>query len=277
MELIGKSIIHDKFGKGKIQSVDGNYIIVLFISNGLKRKFVYPGIFNFARLSDPELDLKLREYIDKHKPVIEDKSGNYSEIPEDGSPYDVKMMRFKIRVIEEKLDSERMRREITTYQDIMNRFYNTDVSQDKEFQRKYNGFYKIRSKTSFYEPYYKYMQDHKKNKNISFIEALQYFYKESGRLEASFISKLLHTLNPALPIWDKYVLEHLGIKASNSSVCMEERYRVSNNIYSSLTNWFENVLYSEDGKAVIEMFDTVFKNNGLTDTKKIDFVLWGIR
>ena len=58
---------------------------------------------------------------------------------------------------------------------------------------------------------------------------------------------------------------------------MEERYRVSNNIYSSLTNWFENVLYSEDGKAVIEMFDTVFKNNGLTDTKKIDFVLWGIR
>jgi hypothetical protein len=54
------------------------------------------------------------------------------------------------------------------------------------------------------------MEEHK-NTPIIFKDALTYFYEKTRRIEASFSSKLLATINPNMPVWDVNVLNNLRI------------------------------------------------------------------
>jgi hypothetical protein len=47
----------------------------------------------------------------------------------------------------------------------------------------------------------------------SFEKTITYIYEELDRFEASFSSKLVATLNPAMPIWDSVVLKNFGFKS----------------------------------------------------------------
>lgn len=59
----------------------------------------------------------------------------------------------------------------------MELFHSVDVSVDEEFQRTFNGFYRVRRrKPDFYNALYSFLESHK-NKKITFIEVLQYFYE----------------------------------------------------------------------------------------------------
>jgi hypothetical protein len=44
-----------------------------------------------------------------------------------------------------------------------------------------------------------------------------------GKLEASFASKLLATIDPNLPVWDKHVLRNTGLKAPSRQGSWETR------------------------------------------------------
>lgn len=86
------------------------------------------------------------------------------------------------------------------YQAIMTNFNAVDVSSDAEFQRKFNGFYKVRQRNqSFYNTYYSLME-RSKGQPIGFRDILEQLYNDLGRLEPSFSSKLIATINPDMPI-----------------------------------------------------------------------------
>ena len=58
----------------------------------------------------------------------------------------------------------------------MGLFHGVDVSANEEFQRTFNGFYRIRRrKPDFYKALYSFLESHKDNK-ITFTNVLQYFY-----------------------------------------------------------------------------------------------------
>ena len=91
---------------------------------------------------------------------------------------------MKIEKIREAI--ERARKGIAQYLEIMELFSNTDVSTDKDFQRKFNGFYRIRQRPpEWYEQYYSYMQS-QKGQNPTFSNVLIHFYSVLGRYEPSF-------------------------------------------------------------------------------------------
>lgn len=58
----------------------------------------------------------------------------------------------------EKIESGLMK-----YQNIMNRFHETDVSKDIELQRMFNGFYRIRRNQEFRNEYYQFLERNKTN------------------------------------------------------------------------------------------------------------------
>lgn len=170
---------------------------------------------------------------------------------------------------------ERVQQGLTKYQLIMDRFHQVDVTTDVQFQKSYNGFYRMRQRNSlFYERYFAFMESNKTGP-LSFAETLRYIHQELGRVEASFSSKLVATINPNLPIWDTVVLNNLGLSAPKS----HRKNRISEiiTLYEEIIVWYQSYLQSPDAKKVIEQFDEFYPNARISDLKKIDFVLWQIR
>lgn len=161
---------------------------------------------------------------------------------------------------------------IKRYRFIMEKVWQVDVFRDEVFQKTYENFYKLsRYPKEFRRVYFAYMEQFKKSKP-SFEDTLLYFLKY-GSLEVSFSSKLVHTLDPEQPIWDKNVTNnHFGYKIPVTRT--KDREKKVLDRYISYKNDFVKYVASDDGNVVIRAFDTAFPETGFTNLKKVDFVLW---
>lgn len=161
------------------------------------------------------------------------------------------------------------------YQKIMSMVNNVDVSDSVEFQKSFNGFYRVRQRPPiFYNKFYNFMEENK-NGAPSFEKALKFIYEELGRVEASFSSKLVATINPDLPIWDTVVLKNLDKKPP--AYYRKNRLEETILLYEDIKNEYKKILGEETGKLIIQLFDQEYPNSGITNIKKVDFVFWQTR
>ena len=164
---------------------------------------------------------------------------------------------------------------LTKYLNLMAQVHKVDVSKDKEFQKRYNGFYKMRQrKPEFYKDYYEFMEVHK-NKDVTYGEVLIYFYEKFGRIEASFSSKLLATINPNMPVWDEFVLMNLNLKKPTNNT--KNRFSKTVELYTQINIWYDEFLASNESKVLLALFNKKYPNANITDVKKIDLILWQMR
>lgn len=186
-------------------------------------------------------------------------------------------MDILLTLTEEKITKALLKVELGLgkYIDILSLLHSVDVSESMEFQKAYNGFYRMRQRSEqFYSSYYTYM-DKNKLSNPSFEQTLNYIYEELGRTKASFASKLVATINPDLPVWDSVVLNNLGIKTP--AYGGKNRRGKIIDIYNKIIDWYESFLVSEDGGMALELFERHYPNTSLTSLKKVDLILWQIR
>lgn len=110
---------------------------------------------------------------------------------------------------------------------------------------------------------------------MTFEEILRFFWERLGRVEASFSSKLLATVNPDMPVWDREVLKNLGLKPP----LFHDRYRIAKTekLYNAIIRWYSTYLKTERGKSQLLAFDQRFPQSGISDLKKIDLILWQTR
>ena len=161
------------------------------------------------------------------------------------------------------------------YKYIMDRLQKTDVSNDEEFQRVFRDFYQMRRFYSddFAKHYFILMEQLKTARDISFRMAIERIKHIQGSFEMSFSSKLVHTINPRHPIWDSIVTNrHFEIKAPYASV--KDRENACCQQYKMYEDQFYNYLSTVEAQTLIRMFDKRFPDNGISDVKKIDFILW---
>ena len=147
----------------------------------------------------------------------------------------------------------------------------------------YNGFYKVRQRSSeWYDKYFLAMEQ-QSVKNRSFEELLHIMHEEGRQMiEVSFVSKLMATVNPQLPIWDKYVLINLGKVAEwkrLQTADVEKRIEEAAKIYAYIESWYKAFIEDDNGKLCIAKFDEALPmyKDKLTDIKKIDYLLWSKR
>lgn len=179
---------------------------------------------------------------------------------------------FDLRRLPAILAKPKMLIGIERYRFIMEKVQRVDVSLDEGFQKTYENFYTLgRYPKEFRRDYFVYMERVKEIKP-SFEETLSYFLKY-GTLEVSFSSKLVHTLDPEQPIWDRNVTDrHFGYKIPTYGTKDREKKMLDR--YMRYKRDFFKYVASDDGKAVIRAFDEAFPKTGFTDLKKVDFVLW---
>ena len=146
------------------------------------------------------------------------------------------------------------------------------------FQKTFDGFYKIRRDAEWRKKYFQFMHKHfndNPSDKPSFeatLGALRGFGKDS--VEPSFASKLLHTLDNDLPIWDSIVTvflekENVIVKPKRCDADYEKKCAAT---YEKMVNWYK----SDKAKEYAAYFETIFPGEPISEAKKIDFILWGL-
>lgn len=145
----------------------------------------------------------------------------------------------------------------------------------QEFQKAFNGFYRVRRNEKWRQNYYELFVKAKK-RQYSFAQIIIELYALTGNVEASFSSKMLATIDPTMPIWDQYVLQNLGLELSGKT--QEEKLQNAVVLYHRIVIWYANYLSSAEAQKNIAEFDRMLPDYAwISDTKKIDCLLWSKR
>ena len=161
------------------------------------------------------------------------------------------------------------------YKQILDMVRKTDVSADPDFQRTFNAFYRVRRNAEWRRVYYD-LFERVKNCDPSFEYIIRTMYKATGNIEASFSSKMLATINPDKPIWDRYVVQNLCRNMQGKT--KEDQLKCAVDLYDQMIRWYDEFLQTENGRNCLTEFNRTLPGYvWMSDVKKIDFYLWSIR
>ncbi|MGI6462120.1 MAG: hypothetical protein ACOX04_00600 [Candidatus Scatomorpha sp.] len=176
------------------------------------------------------------------------------------------------KVFQERLASSKG---LDKYKYIMEKVKRTNVAVDAEFQRVFNRFYKVRRNEEWRRAYYEYFES-VKNASPTFESIIRYLYEHSRNIEPSFSSKMLASIFPEKPIWDRYVVQNLNMRLMGAT--KEEKLKNAIILYANIEKWYDDFLKTEKAKECISEFDRVLPDyKWISEIKKIDSILWSIR
>ena len=176
------------------------------------------------------------------------------------------------------------------YQYIMNNWENVS---DDDFYKVYYNFYLsarggIMRRDGNKVPYYKKLREISQNED--FVELLNQLKDEmqSNSYEFSLVSKLLHTRNPVMPIYDSKVREYLSKNEEVEFWWYRDKDMYGNSAprgtieiekikhdWQELCKWYLSFQESVRGKKWIEWFDINFPEfKNISNVKKIDFIIF---
>ncbi len=157
---------------------------------------------------------------------------------------------------------------------LQNYYKTHNISKDIIFQTKFNAFYRVRRNELWRNEYYN-LFERSKSSSIFFENILNNIYDFSHRIEASFTSKLLATIQPDFPILDKFVLENTNLSLPKTY----EKNRLEKTIvvYNKLVKQFNDFCATDDAQYLFKTFCAYYPNVKISKTKMIDFILWQTR
>jgi hypothetical protein len=177
--------------------------------------------------------------------------------------------------VRQVLDKPELIDGIQKYCSIMKQVRSVDVTKDAGFQNMFRNFYQLRRfyDDAFAQEYFAAMEDFKNDEDLSFEKVFGRIQKIKGSCEVSFSSKLQNALKPSEPIWDSIVAtKHFGFKLPGYG--RKDRPAACVKKYGEYKEAFNKYAQSREGKMIVRTFDEKFPGCGISDVKKIDFVLW---
>lgn len=175
---------------------------------------------------------------------------------------------------------------IDIYAQIMNKVQTVNVSVDHNFKDTFCEYYGLNGFTdlSFQNDFFNYMQQIKsKNPLPSYRDVMEQLWKQTGRVDYSFSSKLLHTLNPNSPILDRHVLRLLGFEKKGSGKpesridYYSDVYETVKAEYAQITEALKNGCTSKICNALRALDSKYPKGSYLSTARKIDCLLFRLR
>lgn len=147
-----------------------------------------------------------------------------------------------------------------------------DTACDTEFQRFFNGFYRVRRNASWRSAFYTLLQ-RQKSRPRAFAHVLRDPYEATGRVEAVFASKLVASVDPEKPIIDRFVMENLGLHLPRYEPVHARLVQIDA-IYDRIRGDFSDYLATAMGRYLVSRFRECYQNRQITTVKMLDLVLW---
>jgi hypothetical protein len=151
----------------------------------------------------------------------------------------------------------------------------TNVAHDREFRTRFNGFYRVRRNPAWQSVFYRLLQENK-SKRDSFAEVLSALHAATGRVEASFTSKLVASVDPDMPVIDTFVLKNLGLRLPRPGPIEMRLARIAE-LYDLLRRTFSDYLGSDMGRHLVARFQESYPDRHVSRVKMLDLVLWKAR
>ena len=172
----------------------------------------------------------------------------------------------------EKLDIRMME----TYFWLMDNLRTRNIATDMEYRKKFSGYYRMRFVSQEYrDAFFKLFEEIKNNNKISFEAVSTSLYPVNEKHEFSFISKMLHTIDPQRPIYDSQVDIALGIHRAYQSN-FQLKLQQDTNILNHISEQYLSLLNIPEIKNIILSFDNKLNAHSMSVEKKLDFILWAL-
>jgi hypothetical protein len=151
----------------------------------------------------------------------------------------------------------------------------TDVAHDRGFQTAFNAFYRVRRGAAWRIAFFALLQEEKSCPR-SFAKVLRALHAATGRVEASFASKLAATVDPDKPVIDSFVLKNVGLRLPPPGA-VETRLARVEQLHERLERVYAEFLDTETGRYLAERFVESYPGRPVTRVKMLDLVLWQTR
>lgn len=147
------------------------------------------------------------------------------------------------------------------------------------FQRSFNGFYGVRRNATWRSQFYTIFEaakDWGDDHQIVFRRALDALYALTGRVEASFVSKLVATLHPSAPVIDKLIRDFLAARVEAPPFGGGTHEAVA--YYDWLTAVMTSLSRTPEARAWHDTFDAASAGirgaAAIDPVKKLDLLIW---
>ena len=188
---------------------------------------------------------------------------------------------------EKKDKKDKIQDGVEKYLEIMNLYSTTDFGVNSDFAKKFDAFCRVRRNEEWRKAFFDLFKEVSKEPAMAdFRTILAELHTRLAKLndaihstiEASFASKMLHTVNPDMPIWDSIVLSKLNLSEKvlpykMNRLTTEARLNKCEEVYNELKKWYE----TDEATTLEAQFDKEYPEHkeDIGRTKKIDFMLWG--
>lgn len=177
--------------------------------------------------------------------------------------------------VERSIDHDKLAAGLAKYCRIQEMFNQVDVSKSREFQKVFNGYYRIRRNAEWQSHFYELLQRSKYD-NLQFADVLHILHQKTGNVEASFSSKLIATRHPDRPVIDRFVFENLGLKLPSSK--NPDRMGKIARLYDELIHKYEQLLQDPAHfNSVKELRRRHPQAEFISDVKALDLIFWQTR
>jgi hypothetical protein len=166
------------------------------------------------------------------------------------------------------------RKGLMQYTELQAIYTKPDSVSTREFQMKFNSFYIVRRNKQWQDVFYSIMKNVEKD-NANFYKILSELENKTKKVEASFVSKMIATIDPSKPVIDAFVLKNLGFKLPSPT--KKNRKEEIEKIYKAIDKSMNDFLKTENGIFLIKKFDAMYPNSNISNIKKLDLVLWQTR
>lgn len=183
---------------------------------------------------------------------------------------------FRIRDNQDGIIKEIPKQWIYRYCWLQDNLYRRNVATDEEYRRRFSGYYQMRFVSQkFRNSFFDLFETVKNEKDISFLDISERLFQVEGKHEFSFISKMLHTIDPTRPIYDKRVDQALKIYRTYEPN-IERKILRDEGILQQIAAVYESLEKSPEMEEPIAAFDKFTRGGSLSTAKKLDFLLWGL-
>lgn len=170
---------------------------------------------------------------------------------------------------------------IDVYKFLQQEFNKGDITSNFLFQFLYRSFYRLDNAgltDEFKKEYFRIMEENRNIKNINIsdiVMRLYYFKRRKGdySIQFSFTTKLINTINVFYPIYDSEVARVFNFSTYNIKD-VDKKLKRYLKYHSIITSTYDDIIDNNLLKDTLNLFDRKFINNGLSQVKKLDFLVW---
>lgn len=177
----------------------------------------------------------------------------------------------------ENIDQE----SVDVYNFLKTEFKKSNVNENYLFQFVFRSFYRIDNAgltPEFKKEYFKILEKNRNEKQFTFEKVLRRLYsfpnrKGQSTLQFSFATKMFNTIDDIMPIYDSEVAKMFAMSRPYQSEFEIKLDKYLDQL-DKIQNGYEQIINQNLLPETIGLFDQVFKNNKLSEMKKLDFIFW---